>query len=97
MNMMHTDLSASEHQTEIPSMESARQCSVLIWLKYGATQREQQMILTVIQRLQGVNRAMFKRQSPTILMVDYCHHTIAAQSILEATKSRGVITKIIGC
>ena len=72
-------------------------CIAVIWARHASRQNVSHRILDDLMETNGVKRAVFSRQNPDLLVVDYNPHQTRIAAILDVVEYPGVSARVVGC
>ena len=72
-------------------------CIAIIWARNASQQNVRHRILDDLRETNGVQRAVFSREKPDLLVVDYNQRHVRIATILDAVNRPGVDARVVGC
>jgi hypothetical protein len=72
-------------------------CIAIIWARHASQQNVNHRILDDLRETNGVQRAVFSREKPDLLVVDYDPRHVRIAAILDAVNRPGVSALVVGC
>ena len=79
------------------NVERAKSCMAIIWVKDGSNELDKMRLLQTVKKMEGVFDASFTRETPAIMMIDYCTKEVKAGDLAKNINDLGIIAKIVGC
>ncbi len=91
------EIKTYDHYADNIAPDISKTCISIIWVKSASNELDKMRLIQSLKKMTGVVDASFTRETPAIVMVNYCNKETSAVDVAKGISGLGIFARRVGC